>query len=173
MESITQANKKGYRGCLLLLLAACVVAALFLIPIACRPYLREMRPVTVTVTDEAGQPVPNAVLAVYEFEWIFYVPILAFASPSQLVEQHQTVTTDSNGRAQFAVRFTSASTSCITLADQILRVVSYQTTDSFLGPRERFYVPSRSDYGIEWGAVSGVSKLSYDTNIVVSTAQPK
>jgi P pilus assembly chaperone PapD len=113
------------------------------------------------------------VLAVYEFEWIFYVPILVFCSPSQLVEQHQTVTTDSNGRAQFTVRFKNASTYRITLADQILRVVSYQTTDSFRGSRERLHVPSRSDYRIEWGAVGGVSKLSYDTNIVVSTAQPK
>lgn len=149
------------------------MAALFLIPIGRRPYLRELRPVTVAVTDEAGQPVPNAVLAVYEFEWIFYVPILVFASPSRLVDQHQTVTTDSNGRAQFTVRFGSASTSRITLADQVLPVVSYQTTDSFRGPRERFYVPSRGDYGIEWGAVGGISKLSYDTSIVVSTSRPK
>ncbi|MDP1587449.1 MAG: Ig-like domain-containing protein [Prosthecobacter sp.] len=173
METNKGTSRRGCGGCLWGLLGLCFIAGLFIIPIALTPYLRETRPVTVTVTDEAGKPVSNAALSIFEHEWVHYVPILVFASPSRIYRHEQTVTTDSEGKAQFTVKLENAYCPRIALGTQVLRVLSYQTTDSFRGTREPFHVPARSDYGIDWGAIGGVAKVSYQTAIVVSLTLPK
>jgi hypothetical protein len=155
------------------LLGICFVAGVFVILIALAPHLRETRPVKVSVTNEAGEPVHNAALSIYEHEWVLYMPILVFASPSRLYSREHIVTTDSEGKAEFTVKLENAYCPRVTLGSQVLRVRSYQTTDSFRGTREPFHVPARSDYGIEWGAIGGVAKLSYKTAIVVSLPLPE
>ena len=153
-------------------MAAFVAVFLFIVALltfnALTPYLREQRPVTVTITDEANQPVADATIHIQEFEWIFFIPPLTFASPSHLIDRRRTVTTDPNGKAQFTVKLQNAIANRISRGDQTFRVVSYQTNDSFRGSGRLVSIPPRSDYGFEWGAVGGVSKVSYETAVTVS-----
>ncbi len=172
MNEDTPKNKKGC-GCLPAFVAVFLLIVGLLTFTALTPYLREQRPVTVTITDEANQPVADATIHIQEFEWILFIPPLTFASPSHLIDRRRTVTTDANGKAQFTVKLQNATANRISRGDQIFRVVSYQTNDSFRGSGRLVTVPQRSDYGLEWGAIGGVSKVSYETAVTVSTSQPK
>lgn len=173
MNGSPSTNKKAFGGCLTAFVSVFLLIVALLTFNALTPYLRDRRSVTVTLTDDRNQPVANATLHVHEFERIFFIPPLAFASPSHLIDRRITVKTDSNGKAQFAVKLQNATANRISVDGQQLRVLSYQTNNSFRGPGRIITVPVRNDYSLDWAAMGGVSKVSYETIVVVSTAQPE
>jgi hypothetical protein len=173
MEENKSTTKRGCGGCLTAFVCVFLLLAALITCNALTPYFREQRPVTVTITDEANQPIADATIHIQEFEWILFIPPLTFASPSHLIDRRRTVTTDSQGKAQFTVKLENAIANRITVNGQPLRVLSHQTNDSFRGTGRLIPIPARSDYGLTWGAIGGVSKVSYETTVVVSTAEPK
>src|SRR5262245_54482825 len=118
MDETTSTNKKGGRGCLAAFVAVFRLIVGLLMFNALLPYLREQRPVTVTITDEANQPVANATIHIQEFEYILFIPPLVFASPTHLIDRRRTVTTDSHGKAQFTVKLEHAIANRISRGDQ-------------------------------------------------------
>jgi hypothetical protein len=163
----TPATKKGFGGCLLAVLSVFGLIGILLILNALTPYSRQPRTVTVTILDEAQQPVPNAIIDFQEYEWVFFIPPLTFASPSRFMERRRTVTTDSHGKAQFTVKLENADANRVSRTGQPLKVVSCQTNDTFRGSGQRF-----SSGGLpQWGAIAGVGKVSYESTIVVATQQ--
>lgn len=169
MDDSTPPNKKGCGGCLVPFVPVFVLLlALFTIN-ALTPYLREPRSITVTVLDEAQQPVPDATIDFQEYEWVLYIPPLTFASPSHLIDRRRTVTTDASGNAEFTVKLNNADAHGLSRAGKPLTVVYYQTDNTFRGPGERF-----AGGGLpQWGAIDGFPNVTYKSTIVVSAQQPK
>ena len=166
MNDSFSANKKG---CLAAFVAIFGLIATILTLNALTPYFRKQRAVTVTILDEAQQPVPDATIDFQDYEWVFFIPPLTFASPSHLIDRRRSVTTDSHGKAQFTVQLQNADTNRVSRAGQPLTVVYYQTSDTFRGMGRRF-----SGGGFpQWGAIGGAANVSYDSTIVVSTQHPK
>ena len=173
MDDSKSTNKRGCGGCLIAFVAVFFLVAALLTINALTPYLRELRPVSVTITNETGQPIPDATIYIQEFEWVHFIPPLTFGSPSHLIDRRRTVTTDSRGKTQFTVKLENAMASRITVNGQPLRVRSVQTNNSWRGAGPLFTVSEGSDYGLDWRAIGGVSQVSYDTTVVASTTESK
>jgi hypothetical protein len=162
-------SMKSRRGCLIAFVALFGLIALVLILNALTPYFREERPILVTVLDEAQQPVPGATIDFQEYEWVFFIPPLTFASPSHLIDRRRSVTTDAHGKAQFTVKLQNADAHRVSSGGQVFKVIYCQTSNTFSGAGQRFSGGSLP----QWVAIGGVAKVSYESTIVVSTQQSK
>lgn len=133
------------------------------------PYLQGQRPVSVTITDEANQLVAGANITIVESDLFFF-------GVRHIIRN---IFTDSFGKAQFTVKGSDGIAIFNGLNGQPVRILSYQTNDSLRGPGRLITVPfsidfpSRNVFNIQWGAIDGLRKISFDTTVVVSTAQPK
>ena len=161
-EQPAKPNKKGW-GCRWVLSILLLLVAVPLVLNQLSPYLREPRSVTVTLLDEAGQPVVGAEVTYYEWEHIALIPPLTFASPIRTVDRRPAVTTDLHGQAHFNLQYERAQATAVTLNGTKLAVDYSQTSDTFRGPGRRSFpgqLPS-------WDPVGGVSKLTHESTIVV------
>ena len=147
---------------LLLLIAVPIVLNQF------TPSWRTPRSVSITLLDQAQQPVTGAEVAFHEFEHVLLVPLLTFASPIRTAEHHRTVTTDANGQARFTIQYERAYATSVTLNGTKLTVDYSQTSDTFRGAGHRSFpgqLPS-------WDSVGGVSNISHESTIIVTRNQP-
>lgn len=165
----TKAPRKRF-GCAGYFLVGIAVVLGWMAVIVLTPYLRTPRQVTVGVFDESQQPIAGATLEFDESEFLTPNRLLGVVGIGYVIQRKRAVTTDANGKAQFGIRFETASSTALSRAGRKLKVVYSQTGDTFRGPGTRLDA-ARFDGALPtWMSLSGnngIMNVAYTTTIVV------